>query len=161
DPASVAGAAAVNVRLVDASGAPAALTPSFSAGNSILTLRPMPPLASDTSYTLPVEKGKDLTGYPMAAPMVGQFQAVDHIAPPPPPAGALSASIAVDGNTTVRATQGIAGPRDTVSIENATRGTSTPVLLDPNLGFLVIVEAAAGDVLKLQIVDPAGNERVV
>jgi len=46
----------------------------------------------------------------------------------------VKATIPVDGNTTITATQGVAGPRDTVSIENVTRGTSTPVLLDPNLG---------------------------
>ena len=38
----------------------------------------------------------------------------------------------------------------TVTVENLTRGTSTPVLLDPNGGFLVLVQASATDILEDQ-----------
>ena len=48
-----------------------------------------------------------------------------------------------------------------MSIINQTRGTTTPVLLNPSGGFSAIVAAGLNDQLKLRIVDVAGNVTVV
>ena len=41
-----------------------------------------------------------------------------------------------------------AGPRDTVEVFNVTQNRSTPVLIDPNGGFLVLVQALVTDRLQ-------------
>jgi PKD repeat protein len=149
-----------NVRLVGPDGA-VNLTSALAANSTTLTLRPAQPLDADALHTLTVEKVKDRAGYELAAPVVVQFTTLDTTAPAPPAAGSLSATIPEGGTTTVRGTQGTAGAHDTVVVENRTRGTSTPVLLDPNGGFLVVVPAALLDVLKIKITDQSGNETIL
>jgi hypothetical protein len=162
DPATVSGANAGNVLLTGPSGAPIPGTIGLSGGNTLLTFRPVAPLEPDTAHTFTLGAAiADATGQAMGAPFALTFSTLDTTPPPPPPAGSLSASIPEGGFTTVRGTQGTAGLHDTVTIENITRGTSTPVLLDSNGGFLVRVQAAPGDVLKLKIVDQAGHETIV
>ncbi len=146
-----------SVRLVNPAGEIVPVTAMLAGTNTTLTLRPVQPLAPNSPYTLLIEHVKDPSGYELPALVVVQFATLDTTAPPPPAPGALTATLPENGTTTITATQAVAGPRDTVTIENLTRGTSTPVLLDPNLGFIVIVEASATDKLKLKVVDPAGN----
>jgi PKD repeat protein len=160
DPASATPQA---VQLADGAGAAVAGTIALSDGNRRLTFRPAAPLAPDTAYTFTLASTlRDLAGYGLTPAFTLSFTSLDVTPPPPPPAGSLSATIPdARGQTTVRATQGTAGPRDRVFVVNATRGTSTPAVVEPNGGFLVFVAASPGDRLKLQIVSPAGRETVV
>jgi PKD repeat protein/methionine-rich copper-binding protein CopC len=156
EPASIA-----SVRLAGPSGPFDELTSALSANNTALTLRPTQPLAANVTYTLTIEKVKDRAGYELASAVVVKFTTLDTTAPAPPAAGSLSATIPEGGTTTVSGSQGTAGAHDTVVVDNRTRGTTTPVLLDPNGGFLVIVQASQTDVLKVKITDQAGNETVL
>lgn len=161
DPATVSGTNAANAVLLDPAGEPVVAALTLAGGNTLLTVRPAVALQPNTSYTFRLAAAvADVSGQTLGAPVTVAFTSLDTSAPLPPSAGLLSASIPEGGSTTVRATQGIAGLHDTVSIENITRGTSTPVLLDPNGGFLVLVQASLGDVLKLRILDEAGNETI-
>ena len=163
DPATVSGTGAGNVALTVTGGNPVAASLALSGGNTVLTFRPVEALESNTGYTFTLGAAvQDVSGHQLGAPLVVEFTTLDTTAPLPPAAGTIAASIPdASGNTTVQGAQGTAGLHDTVTIENITRGTSTPVLLDPNGGFLVLVQASTADTLKLKIVDQAGNETIV
>ncbi len=162
DPASVSGANAANVIVADANGAVLAGALGLSNGNTVLTFRAGTALAPNTRYTVLVGTGvKDLSGYSLASVFQSSFESLDTAPPPVPPAGTITAGIPVGGNVTVRATQGTASPRDTVTIVNTTTGAITPVLIDPNGGFSVLVVALPSHKLRVRIVDPAGNESMV
>ena len=104
----------------------------------------------------------DPFGRSLPSPFVATFTSLDTIAPPPPAAGTISATIpGADGKTTITATQGTAGAHDTVTVKNLTKKTATPVVLNANGGFLVLVQAAPSDKLQLVIKDASGNETVV
>ncbi len=136
---------------------------AFANGNTVATFRPDAPLASNTRYTFRVSTAvRDLSGNAMPAPVVIAFDSLDTSAPPPPPAGSISATIpGANGRTTVKATQGTASPRDTVTIVNTKTGAITPVLVGPNGGFEASVAAGLADRLQIRIVDRAGNETLV
>ena len=163
EPLNPASVTASSVVLAGPDGAPVSATLSLSTGNTVVTLRPAAALAADAAYTVAIAATiADLSGYTLPQAITARFVSLDVTAPPPPAAGAVTASIpGADGLSTITATQGTANPRDTVSIVNVTRGTATPVLLDPSGGFTAVVSAAASDQLRLRIVDLAGNETFV
>lgn len=163
DPASIAGSGAGHVLLVDAGGAIVAGSLALSGGNSVLTFRPGSPLLPNTRYTVLVGTGvRDVSGYGLTRAFQASFLSLDTAPPPPPPAGAITAAVPdAQGRTTVRATQGSASPRDTVRIVNVTTGAITPVLVDPDGGFTVVVPVSLKDRLRVRIADAAGNETVV
>jgi hypothetical protein len=160
NPASITPASVV---VTGPEGTPVSGTLALSNGNAVVTFRPAVAFAAETSFTVTVAAAiSDLSGYTLGQAVTSRFTSLDVTAPPPPPAGAINASIpGADGTTTVTGTQGTAGPHDTVSIINQTRGTTTPVLLNPSGGFSAIVAAGLNDQLKLRIVDAAGNVTVV
>lgn len=87
------------------------------------------------------------------------FDSADTRAPLPPPAGALTASIPnAQGFSTVAGSQGTAGPRDQVFIDNLTTHTSAVALVQANGGFSTLIAARTADTLQIRIVDAAGNE---
>ena len=162
DPTSVSGVNAANVIVADANGAVVAGALGLSNGNTVLTFRAGTALAPNTRYTVLLGTGiKDLSGYPLASVFQSTFESLDTAPPPVPAAGTITAGIPVGGNVTVRATQGTASPRDTVTIVNTTTGAITPVLIDSNGGFSVLVVALPAHKLRVRIVDPAGNESFV
>jgi hypothetical protein len=151
-----------SVVLAGPDGTPVSGTLALSGNNSVVTFRPASALPADTAFTVTVAATiADLSGYTLPQAVTSRFSSLDITAPPLPPAGTIAASIPANGTTTVTGTQGTAGPHDTVSILNQTRGTTTPVLLDPSGGFSAIVAAGLGDQLRLKIVDAAGNVTVV
>ena len=163
DPATVSGTGAGNVALAATGGNAVAASLALAGGNTVLTFRPTEALEPNTSHTFTLAAGvQDVSGHQLGAPLVVEFMTLDTTAPLPPAAGTVTATIPdASGTTTVRGAQGTAGLHDTVTVENLTRGTSTPALLDPNGGFLVLVQASPADALKLKIVDQAGNETLV
>ena len=136
---------------------------ALTSGNTVATLRPVDALQPNTVYTLTITQSvKDPFGRPLPSAFVTAFTSLDTVAPPPPPAGSIAATIpGGDFKTTITATQGTAGAHDTVVIRNLTQGTITPVILDPNGGFVVIVTASIADKLQLIVTDAAGNQTVV
>ena len=162
EPLDAATATADNFILTGPSG-PVSGTLSLSSGDTHITFRPSDPLTADTTYTFTALQGiRDMAGYRLESPYVLVFSTLDTTPPPPPPAGAVTATIPDDtGKTTVTATQGTAGPHDTVSVFNRTQGISTPVLVDPDGGFSATVDADIMDEVVIRITDPAGNETVV
>ena len=160
NPASLTPASVV---LAGPDGTPIVGTLSLSNNNSVVTLRPAAALPADTAFTVTVAASiADLSGYTLAQAVSSRFTSLDITAPLPPPAGSISASIpGADGLSTITAAQGTAGPRDTVSIVNVTRGTTAPVLVDPAGGFTATIAALLGDHLQIRIVDAAGNVTLV
>ncbi len=157
DPGSVGSGG--DVAVTPAGGTAVPGTFSLSNGNTVLTFRPAAPLEPNTRYTVTVGTSiRDLAGYAIEAAVSSVFDSLDTAPPPQPAAGAVTASLPSGGNTTVRGTQGTASPRDTVTVVNLTTGAITPVLIDPNGGFTTLVVAAPTDLLKVRIVDQAGNE---
>jgi PKD repeat protein len=142
---------------------PVAARRELSNGNTVVTFRSTDPLEPNTVYTLRLTTAiADRFGRAMQAPVTTTFSSLNTIAPPPPPAGSISASIPINGRSTVTVTQGAAGSRDTVIIRNITRGTTTPMsVVDPSVGFTVQVDASITDQLQLVIRDRSGNETVV
>ncbi len=163
EPLNPATVTATSIVLAPSGGSPIAGTITLSNNNSVVTLRPSDPLPGDTPFTVSVASTiADLSGYTLLQSVTSHFTSLDVTAPPPPPAGNVTADMpGADGFSTVKATQGTAGLHDTVSIINDTRGTITPVLIEPNGGFTVRVEAGLIDKLRIRIVDSAGNETVV
>ena len=161
-PIDAATATLQNVRLSSSAGAVVG-TLALTANNTLATFRPLDPLQPNTPYTVTLSQAiADPFGRSLPSPFAATFTSLDTIAPLPPPAGSITATIpGSDGKTTIRATQGTAGAHDTVIVKNLTKGTVTPVVLDANGGFLVIVQAAANDKLQLVIRDAAANETVV
>ncbi len=136
DPASVSGVNAGRLSMVSGGGLAVDGVVSLGSDNTVVTFRPTAPLAPDTTYTFTIAREvADTSGYTLAAAVSIAFDSLDTTPPPLPPAGAISADIPSAGRTTVTATQGTAGPRDTVWIRNRTTGTQTPVLVDANGGF--------------------------
>ena len=162
-PASVNGANAGNVRLALADGTVVSAAISLSGGNLAATLRPSVALLPNTVYTVVVADGvTDVAGRHLVAAVTSQFRSLDTAPPPMPAAGSITASIpGTDGFTTVAATQGTAATHDTVTVVNLTRHTTTPVLLDPNGGFIVRVATRLTDKLQITITDQHGNQTVV
>ena len=165
DPASVAGANLANVLLADPAGARVEGAAALSAGNTILTFRPVSALAANTRYTLTLSAAiTDVSGYALTPAFTSYFDSLDTTPPPMPPAGTISASIPAGGLSTVAATQGTVSPTDAVYIKNLTTGISVPVpqaLYQANGSFEFAVPASVTDRLQLRIVDEAGNETVV
>ncbi|MCU1383320.1 MAG: hypothetical protein JWL71_2017, partial [Acidobacteria bacterium] len=160
DPATVT---AGNVQLASSTGSVAG-TFEFSSGNRLVTFRSAQPLVPNTPYTLNVAAGvKDPFGRALAAAFASTFTSLNTIAPLPPPAGSISASIpGADGATTITVTQGAAGSHDIVLVKNVTKGTLTPIsAIDPSVGFSIAVQAAFTDKLQLVIRDASGNQTVV
>lgn len=144
------------------SGMTVAGTLALSHGDTVATFRASEPLVPNTRYVVSVAAGiTDLSGTPLQAAVTSSFESLDTEPPPTPPAGSVAASVPVNGQTTVTATQGTATPRDTVSVLNLRTGAYTPVLVDPNGGFSVVVAAGPADALRLRILDQAGNETLV
>jgi RHS repeat-associated protein len=138
-------------------------TLSLKTNNSMVVFRPASALSPDTLYTFTLTTGiKDLAGYTLESPYSLVFTSLDTIPPPAPVAGAISATIPEDqGTTTINATQGTAGPHDTVSIINKTQGISTPVLVDADGSFSTNIESNIIDEVVISIIDSAGNETIV
>ena len=141
---------------------PVAAVLSLASNDTIATLRPTAPLDANTAYTVTVAAGiTDVAGYALPAAVTARFTSLDTTPPPAPPAGSLSATIPdAGGRSTVSGTQGTAGLRDTVTIVNVTRKTTTPALVQPDGGFSVIVPASLSDRLRVVLRDQAGNETV-
>ncbi len=160
DPTTVTGQ---TITLAAGTGATVSGTVTLAADNTVATFRPAQPLATDTHYTLTVAGAiADTSGYPIGSATIARFTSLDTTAPPPPAAGAISATVPDAGGVlTISSTQGIADPHDTVSIVNVTRNTFTPVLLNPNGGFVVQAPARLGERLRVRIVDQAGNATFV
>ncbi|MEO8520719.1 MAG: PKD domain-containing protein, partial [Acidobacteriota bacterium] len=160
DPASVGSGG--DVAVTPAGGAALTGTFSLSNGNTVLTFRPGAPLEPNKRYTITVGTSlRDLAGYAIESAVSSVFDSLDTAPPPQPAAGAVTASLPLGGNTTVRGSQGTASPHDTVTVVNVTTGAITPVLVDANGGFTTLVVAAPTDLLKVRIVDQAGNEITV
>jgi PKD repeat protein len=138
-------------------------TLSLKTNNCMMVFRPASALSPDTIYTFTLNTGiKDLAGYTLESPYSLAFTSLDTIPPPAPEAGAISATIPEDqGTTAISATQGTAGPHDTVKIINKTQDISTPVLINENGSFSAIIDANIIDEVVISITDPAGNETVV
>ncbi len=135
---------------------------AMTSNNTVATFRAVDALQPNTAYTLTLTQAiKDPFGRSLPSVFATTFTSLDTVAPPPPPAGTIAATIpGTDFKTTITATQGTAGAHDTVFIKNVTRGTFTPVVLDPNGGFVVKVSAGITDKLQIVIRDAAGNETV-
>ncbi|MEO8678604.1 MAG: PKD domain-containing protein [Vicinamibacterales bacterium] len=163
DAASVNGANAGNVRLMSPTGTPVSASISLSGASNIATLRPASALLSNTLYTVVVTGGvAGLAGRHLATDVTSQFTSLDTEPPPTPPAGNITTALpGTDGFTTITATQGTAGTHDTVTIINLTKRSTSPVLLDPNGGFIVRVAASITDRLQIAITDVNGNQTVV
>jgi hypothetical protein len=160
DPATVTVA---SVRLASATGSVAG-TLEFSSGNRLVTFRSAQPLAPNTAYTLNLATSiTDPFGRALPSAFATTFTSLNTIAPPPPPAGTISASIpGADGTTTITVTQGAAGSHDVVLVKNVTRGTLTPIsAIDPSVGFSVAVQAAFTDKLQLVIQNASGIQTLV
>jgi PKD repeat protein len=159
DPATLAGASAGNIMLATDDGTIVPATLGLSARNSVATLRPAAPLQPNTVYTVTVAPAiADASGNHLGAAASARFTSLDTVPPLPPPAGAVTATIPVNGASTVTGTQGTGGAHDQVSIVNLVTGQITPVLINPNGGFSTTIAASARDTLRLKIVDPAGNQ---
>ena len=144
-------------------GGPVSGTLSLSSGNRQVNFRPGSPLTGNTTYTFTAFSGiSDLAGYNLEDIFVLSFTTLDTTPPPPPPAGNITATIPDEtGRTTITATQGTAGPHDTVSVINQTQNTTTPVLVEADGSFSVTVDAQMIDTVVISITDPSGNETVV
>ena len=163
DPATIAGAYIARLALVPEGGTRLDGIASLASDNTVLTFRPTAPLVANTRYTFTLAREiADTSGYPLAADVSFSFDSLDTSPPPVPPAGAITADLpSAAGTTTVTATQGTAGPRDTVWIRNRTTGVRTPVLVEANGSFSAIVAAGLTDVLEVVITDVGGNETIV
>ena len=161
DPTTITGTSAQNVSLSSAAGAVVG-TVALSNNNTVVTFRPIDPLLPNISYTVTVAAVvQDRSGYAMAAAFVSEFSSLDTLPPLTPPAGNIQAAVPdAGGITRVTATQGTAGPHDTVTVVNTRTKAVTPVLLDPDGGFTVQVPVGLADALQIRIVDPAGNQTV-
>ncbi len=136
---------------------------ALSQGNSVLTFRAADAFEPNARYTVALTSGiTDVSGYALATPQSIAFDSLDTRPPPPPPAGAITASIPnSQGLTTVSATQGTAGPRDRVFVDNLTTGAVAVALVEGNGSFSTAIAAKAGNTLRVRIVDEAGNETTV
>ncbi len=148
------------VSLSGPGGTPLDIVRALSQGNTVLTVRTAAPLTPDAHYTFALTTGvKDLSGNGLTQALSMSFDSADTRAPLPPPAGALTASIPnAQGFSTVAGSQGTAGPRDQVFIDNLTTHTSAVALVQANGGFSTLIAARAADTLQIRIVDAAGNE---
>ena len=166
EPIDSASATPQNVLFAPSGGSALLGAIALSGNNTTLTFRPAQPLAPNTSYTLTLTPGiKDLAGYGLAAPFETSFTSLDTLPPPPPAAGAIAATIPVNGQTTITATQGTAATHDTVLVRNLTTGQSVPCVLggclNPNGSFTLNIAASVGHKLQLVLRDVAGNETVI
>ncbi|MBI5756419.1 MAG: Ig-like domain-containing protein, partial [Nitrospirae bacterium] len=136
---------------------------SLGLNNTTVTFRPTELLTANSLYTVTISQGiQDLSGYGMASPFTSKFTSLDTEPPLPPPAGNVTATIpGTDGKTTITATQGTADVHDTVWIVNTTKGTSVPVLVDPDGSFTASIVAGITDKIQIKLTDPAGNETLV
>ncbi len=162
DPASVSGANLANVLLRTAAGDPVVGSASLSVNNTTLTFRPSQALAPDAGYTFQVTTGvRDLAGYALASAVSVSFETLDTTPPPTPAAGSITAGVPnAEGQVRVSASQGTAGPRDRVFVDNVTKGTSAVALVDANGSFSTVIVAGLTDKLRVRIVDESGNETV-
>ena len=160
-PIDAATATLQNVRLTSSAGVVIGSL-ALTANNTVATFRALDPLQPNTAYTLTLSQGiADPFGRSLPAPFTATFTSLDTVAPPPPPAGSITGSIpGADGKATITATQGTAGAHDTVLVKNLTKKTVTPVILDSNGGFRVVVQAGVADKLQIVIRDASGNETV-
>ena len=142
---------------------PVSGTLTLSSGNRQIDFRPDNPLAGDTTYSFTAFTNiSDLAGYMLEDVFVLSFTTLDTTPPPLPPAGNIAATIPDDtGRTTITATQGTAGPHDSVSIINQTQNTSTPVLVEADGSFSATIDAQIIDEVVISITDPAGNQAFV
>jgi PKD repeat protein len=163
DPATIAGINIERVALVPQGGTRIDGIASLSNSNTVLTFRPSAPLAADTHFTFTLAREiTDISGYSLPGAVSFSFDSLDTSPPPAPAAGSITADLpSATGTTTVSATQGTAGPRDTVWIRNRTTGVVTPAPVEANGSFSAIVAAALTDELEVVITDLAGNETVV
>ena len=163
DPSTVSGLNATNATLTDSTGTAVPGTVILSSNNTVLTFRASATLQSNASYVFTLGTGiSDLSGHSLPSPVVVRFVSLNTSAPPPPPAGNITASIPnASGQTTITATGGTADPHNTVTIVDVTTGASTPVLVGPNGGFTVTLAAAVTDKLQVQIQGAAGNPTIV
>jgi len=154
DPATVTAAA---VTLTSAAGPVNGILSQSSDGLQV-TLRPAQPLEPKTLYTLSASVGiRDIAGYPLAAPFSSSFTSLDTSPPTAPPAGSVTSSIPGAANTTtVTATQGTAGPHDTVYVVNLASGARNQVQVSPSGAISATVPAVMKDRLQLEITNPAG-----
>jgi len=163
DLASVSGPNSDNVQLTDATGVALSGIVSLSSSGATLTFRPVAALAPNASYTFAVAANvTDLLGRPIGTPASVSFVSLDTAPPPVPAAGSITASIPnAQGVSKVEATQGTAAPTDTVFVDNLTKKTLAVGVIDPNGGFIVLINASPDDTLRVRIVDANGNETVV
>ncbi|MBW1902720.1 MAG: Ig-like domain-containing protein, partial [Deltaproteobacteria bacterium] len=162
EPLETATATAQNLMLTGPEG-PVTGTLTLASSNTQVTFRPTDALAANTTYAFTALPGiVDLAGYGLESIFVLSFTTLDTTPPPPPPAGNITATIPDNtGRTTITATQGTAGPHDTVSVINKTQNISSPVLVEADGSFSATIDANIIDEVVISITDPAGNETVV
>lgn len=138
---------------------PVAGTLSMMGGNSQVIFRPSAPLIPNTTYTFSISTNiKDLAGYTLETPVFFSFTSLDTLPPLPPAAATVGATIPASGQSTITATQGTAGPHDTVTVVNQTSGITTPVLVNDDGSFTATVAAELADRLVITITDQASNQ---
>lgn len=135
-------------------------TLTLAPGDQIATFRPQNFLRSKTSYTVTVTTAiRDRNGRALAAPFVAHFTTLNQEAPPPPPAGALSATIPnAAGFSTVTGSQGTAQPDWLVIIRNLRTSALTTVQPGNDGSFSAQVAALKSDKLELVLRDEDGRE---
>ncbi|MFZ4856966.1 MAG: PKD domain-containing protein [Desulfuromonadaceae bacterium] len=158
-------AEAVNIQVTSgAAGATTIVNGSveLSVDGTTITFRHPDLFSSNTLYTVTVSGLVDRSATAMSAPFTSTFTSLNTDPPVAPPAANISATIpGSDGITTVAATQGSAGLHDTVYVVNLTTGSRTPVLVDQNGGFSVVVPAGISDQLQIAITGPGGGTTTV
>ncbi len=143
-------------------GTTVAVVRSLSPDRRVVTLRPTMLLQSDTAYAIEVTTGiRDLNGRGLVTPQTVNFHTVDTTPPLRPPAGNLTASIPVDGFSTVRATQGTVQPDWIVTVANRTSGARTSVIPEADGSFNVRVPAQYHHRLELELIDASGLSTVM
>jgi RHS repeat-associated protein len=136
---------------------------ALSGNDTTVTLRPNAALEQDGKYTVSVDGAiTDVSGYPLVSAVTSAFETLDTSAPPPPPAGTITARIPVNGKTTVCVGPGTLGDGSTATVVNKRPGGPTvPATREQNGSFCVEIAAAFNDKLEIRIVDRAGNVTIV
>jgi PKD repeat protein len=152
-----------NAVVVTSSGGGVAGSLSFEPGNAAAVFRPSTLLASDTVYqVIVVATLQDLAGNPLGTPFASQFHTVDVTPPPPPAAGAISATIPdTNGTFVITGTQGTADPLGHVIVRNLTTQAETTITPNANGSFSGVIQASKSDKLSLVIEDAAKNKTPV
>ena len=131
---------------------------TVAADGRSITLTPIAPLTSATSYTFSLTVAiHDLAGNPLA-PFQASFTTVDTSRPVPPPAGQITTTLPDDsGLIQIIGTQGSANPGSAVTATNLRTQETFTVLADDTGQFRIRISAAVGDTLGLTFRNAAGQ----